>query len=124
MKCLLACFLSIFSFMTFANADELSINASTGETSFEVVLAANPTTGYQWSLVQYDQSLLTLSTSYYKKPDTNLIGAGGQMVFGFTLKKGQTYPASSSMVFKYARSWDPGSATIKNVTVHFLPPSY
>lgn len=103
-----------------ANAsDDISLNVNSNETSFIVTLDANPTTGYQWSVVQFDKKLLTLTKSQFLRPKTNLIGAGGQMQYTFTLNKGKTYSSKTKMVFKYSRSWEPQSATVQNVIVHF-----
>ncbi|HAT1797296.1 TPA: protease inhibitor I42 family protein [Legionella pneumophila] len=122
MKKLLSGLLMGFSILACANNDVV-INVSSKDPSFIVSLAANPTTGYQWSVVKFDKNLLTLSNSIYEKPKTNLIGAGGKMLFIFNLNKGKTYPAQTKMVFKYARSWEPESGTIKNVTINFANPS-
>ncbi len=119
MKIFLGCILLGLSMI--ANAeDTLSMTVNPDEGRFVVKLAANPTTGFQWSVVKYDKNLLTLSSSEYQKPQTHLIGAGGQMVFTFTLNKGKSYPDKTNLVFKYARSWEPNTATIKNVTVNFV----
>ena len=100
--------------------DKLTLNVNLNDPRFEVTLPANPTTGFQWSVVSYDKDLLTLSKSNYERPKTNLIGAGGQMHFMFTLQKGKNYPKSTEIVFKYFRPWETKSATVRNVTVNFL----
>lgn len=100
-------------------ADALSINVNSKASQFVVSLAANPTTGYQWSLVSYDKSFLNLASSVYQRPQTKAIGAGGQMLFTFTLNKGAHYPEKTKMLFKYARSWEANSGTIKEVTINF-----
>lgn len=113
----------LLGFSIIANAgtgDDLTINVNSSQSSFVVQLAANPTTGYQWKVVKFDKGLLSLISSHYQKPQTNLMGAGGQMLFTFTLNKGKSYPTKTNMVFKYARSWEPDSSTLKNVTVNFV----
>lgn len=119
MKIVFGCLLLGSSMMVYAN-ENLTLDVLTNSSSFEVMLPANPTTGFQWSVVRFDKNLLILSKSSYERPKTNLIGAGGQMHFIFTLQKKQGYPASTEIVFKYARSWEPASATVKNVTVNFV----
>jgi inhibitor of cysteine peptidase len=101
------------------HADTLSVNVEKKQSSFVVRLAANPTTGFQWSVVSYDKELFTLSASSYQKPSTKLIGAGGHSLFTFTLKKGYAYPKSTALVFKYARPWENKGGSIQNVTVNF-----
>jgi inhibitor of cysteine peptidase len=108
-----------FSMMAYAN-DNLTLNVNVDKPGFEVTLPANPTTGFQWSVVHFDKNLLTLSSSNYERPNTNLIGAGGQMHFTFMLQKGKSYPERTEIVLKYARSWEPESATEKNVVVNFI----
>ncbi|MGL5741073.1 MAG: protease inhibitor I42 family protein [Legionella sp.] len=119
MKTLMGCLLLGFSLMAYAN-DHMTLNVNVHDPYFVITLPANPTTGFQWSVVRYDENLLTLSNSQYERPNTKLIGAGGQMHLTFRLNKGKTYPASTEIVLKYARSWEPGSATTKNVTVNFV----
>lgn len=111
----------LLGFSIIANAgDGLTMNVNSSDTSFVVKLDSNPTTGYQWKVVHFDKNLLTLTSSEYQMPKTQLIGAGGQMFFAFTLNKGKKYPASTKMVFKYQRSWEPNSGMVKNVTVNFV----
>lgn len=121
MNILLGCLLMGFSILANASQD-LTLNVANNETSFVVTLAANPTTGYQWSVDQYDKDLLTLTSSQYQRPKTNLIGAGGEMTFTFSLNKGKTYPKSSKMVFSYARSWEKEPVKIQTVVVNFVNP--
>jgi len=119
MNLLLGSLLFGFSVLAYAS-DHLSLNVNIGEPGFIVTLDANPTTGYQWSVIQFDKALLTLSASNYQKPQNTLIGAGGQMHFTFKLNKGKNYPDSTKIFFKYSRSWEPGSGTEKTVTVNFI----
>ena len=100
-------------------ADTLSMNADKKQSSFVVTLAANPTTGFQWNVVSYNKKLLTLSNTTYQRPNIQLIGAGGQMLFTFTLNKGQAYPSSTDLIFKYARPWEKDGGTVQNVIVSF-----
>ncbi|RUR12364.1 protease inhibitor I42 family protein [Legionella sp. km772] len=118
-------FLTSFTLMIasiFAHADDsISMTVPKNQPSFVVNLAANPTTGFQWSVVHFDKDLLALSSSVYQQPDTKLIGAGGRMLFTFSLNKGKAYPQSTELTFKYARPWEKdGSATVQKVTVKFV----
>jgi inhibitor of cysteine peptidase len=104
-----------------AYADEgLFLDVNVKDPSFVLVLPANPSTGFQWTVEQYDKNLLTLSGSTYEKPKTNLVGAGGQIHFTFTLQKGKNFPANTEIQLRYARSWEPKSATVKRVTINFV----
>ncbi|KTD16230.1 protease inhibitor I42 family protein [Legionella jordanis] len=95
------------------------LNVNNTQNQFVVTLPANPTTGFQWTIENYDKSFLKLLTSRYIAPNTKLIGAGGQMLFTFQLKAGASYPQSSSMLFKYARPWETNTGTMKKVTINF-----
>lgn len=103
--------------------DPMSVNVDKKQSSFVINLPANPTTGYQWSLVQFDRELLSLTSSLYQKPDTKLIGAGGNMLYTFSLNKGKAYPKTSEIIFKYARPWEKAQmASWQKVIVHFVKP--
>ena len=106
----------------YAQGDEMTLNVSTKEPSFVVDLEANPTTGYQWSVVDYDKELLTLSDSVYTQSRPALIGSGGHMRYTFKLNKGKKYPDSTQINFKYARAWEKNNTgMLKQVIVHFNP---
>lgn len=106
------------------NATEaLSMDVMNNVTSFEVTLAANPTTGFQWTVEKFDKDLLTLTDSEFERPKTKLIGAGGEMKFVFTLNKGKTYPKATKILFKYARAWEKDTGKEQTVIVNFVNPS-
>lgn len=111
---LLSFFLSVHA------ANSMAINVDSHTKQFVIKLAANPTTGYQWTVKEYDKKLLNLSSSQYVAPDKKLIGAGGEMLFTFTLNKAKVYPKCTQIMFNYARPWDPKSGTLKQVTVKFI----
>jgi len=83
----------------------------------EVVLSANPTTGYTWEVSSLDAAVLTVSGDASFKPDSGLIGAGGRMTFSFdTGAAGRT-----ALRLIYHRPFEKGVAPLKvfelNVTV-------
>jgi inhibitor of cysteine peptidase len=119
MKGLFASLLLSFSISAHAE-DLLSLDVHVNDPTFVISLPANPTTGFQWSVEQYDKNILTLSSNVYEKPKTNLVGAGGQAHFTFSLKKGKQFPEHTQLQFKYARSWEPKTGTVKKVQVNFL----
>lgn len=122
MRIILACLLMGISLIA-NSAEALDMDVNNNETSFDVTLASNPTTGFQWSVVEYDKSLLTLTDSQYKRPKTSLIGAGGEMTFTFKLNQGKTYPKSTKMVFNYSRSWEEGTGKVQTIIINFVNPS-
>ncbi len=123
MRSIIIFLLAVCSFWVHG-ADVMTVYVNPANTKeFQVKLAANPTTGYQWSVKSYDQSILELADSKFIPPNTKLIGAGGEMVYTFKLVEGKTYPQSTQLEFTYARSWEPNSATSQEVTVQFSPKS-
>lgn len=104
-----------------AGNNTMTVNVAAKEEQFKVTLQANPTTGYQWTVQTYDQTLFKLVSSQYVSPETKLIGAGGQMVFTFAVKQGAALPESSAMTFRYARPWEPKDGTSKQVIIQFEP---
>ncbi len=84
-----------------ANPEKLSCRL--GET-IEVLLESNPTTGYQWFVVDAGNPNLKLLGSEYRPSSAseNLCGAGGNTAFYFKAVAAGT----SSLKFKYARPWE------------------
>lgn len=117
MKTLVSLILCLASLL--ACADEEALNIDTSSPQFTVTLASNPTTGYQWSVVDFNKNLFTLESAVYQRPQTKLIGAGGNMVFTFNLNKGKNYPSTSQMIFNYARPWESSGGTIKKLSLNF-----
>ncbi|MDP1603329.1 MAG: protease inhibitor I42 family protein [Legionella sp.] len=87
--------------------------------TFQVALPANPTTGYQWSIKNYDKGLLKLVSSRYVAHGRGLIGEGGVMEYNFKLIHGVDVPKLTAMVFTYARPWEHGGGMVQTVTVNF-----
>lgn len=118
MRKILACILFLYSVVVFS-ADAMKMQVSLRCQTFDVMLPANPTTGYQWAIKQYDKTLFKLTDSQYITPKSKLIGAGGQMRFRFSCVRGAMYPGSTTMQFRYSRSWEHGGGKIQNVLVTF-----
>lgn len=112
-------FFLLFSMMGCAN-DTSSLLVKVNSPNFIITLPANPTTGFQWTVLNLDKKLISLTGSQFEKPNTKLIGAGGQMHFSFTLNKASTYPASTEIVFQYARPWEKGSQTLKRFKINII----
>lgn len=114
----------LLAVMNIANASEkMSINVDINQPKFVVSLAANATTGYQWSVQSYDKTILKLHHSKYITPKTHLIGAGGKMEFTFILANhNRIYPKNTVISFKYARPWESDKGVTKKVTVIFHSP--
>jgi inhibitor of cysteine peptidase len=119
MKLLWGYMLLMVSLISCANNNQ-SLNVSIKKPGFVVSLPANPTTGYQWSIVEFDKNLLTLSASHFETNKTDRIGAGGDMIFTFLLLPNKNYPKHTEIKFKYARSWEQNTGMTKSVTVNFV----
>ena len=78
---------------------------------FEVELYIKSTTGYKWDIVYFDQSIINLQKSTYKKEDDSL-GSGGYKKFYFkAVCKGETL-----LKIKYHKPWDK-TAPIKDFKI-------
>ncbi len=72
---------------------------------FQIVLAANHTTGYQWLVDDITDGALEYLTSDYHlsdEYDETVVGAGGEEILTFKVTNVQR----SHIILKYARSWD------------------
>ncbi len=104
----LGCF-SLFLGCDDSSADPLVVSQSQnggtvalakGET-LAVELAGNPTTGYEWTIAQFDAAFLRLVDSSYSA-DSSAIGSGGTYAFRFeALQAGAT-----TLGLVYRRSWE------------------
>jgi inhibitor of cysteine peptidase len=75
---------------------------------FFIMLAANPTTGYEWQ-VDTDPEYVELKKREYSPSQPELLGSGGQETFAFlALKSGET-----EIVFSYLRPWEEGVEPIE-----------
>jgi len=70
----------------------------------EVILAANPTTGYKWQIVNINTSKIKLINESYTahKVNKDIVGSGGKKVYLFNaIDKGNT-----SIEFEYSRPFE------------------
>ncbi len=115
---LVACVLCLCSWLAYADKT-MTIHVSRSDSMVKVTLPANPTTGYQWTIKQYNHSFLQLKSQRYIAPHNHLVGAGGHENFVFQLLKGKSYLSQTDILFNYARSWEPGSSNLTKVIVKF-----
>jgi inhibitor of cysteine peptidase len=104
MKVLLVTALALV-WLAAAEAGEPKPVAATVGKEFKITLQCNATTGYQWVLAKApDEKLVKLLRTEYKRLDTKLVGAGGDMVWTFqALAEGKT-----QMGLDYVRPWEKG----------------
>lgn len=100
----LAC-LTLGCGLTAVAADPKPI-AVTVDQEFNITLRYNATTGYQWQLAKpVDETLLKLTGSEYKRPESGLIGAGGDQVWTFKALA----PGKTQVELQYLRPWEKGT---------------
>ncbi len=117
-KTLMSCALLCIGTPSFA-LDTLTMDVANTTPQIVIQLPANPTTGYQWTVTNYDKTILRLAKSRYVASQAKRIGVGGSMIFIFTPINTQTLPDKTQLLFTYARSWESGSAMQKQVEIHF-----
>lgn len=86
---------------------------------FVVSLPANATTGFQWSLLDYDKERFRFEKDIYTPSKPEMPGAPGEHVFYFSLKKQQICPKKTKLCFRYSRAWEQETATYTSVIVRF-----
>lgn len=101
-------------------AEKTTIHVDGKNNQFIVSLPSNPTTGFQWTVEQYDKQFLQIKEQHYQTHEINRVGSGGEMVFTFSRCKGALYPKSTIIIFRYARSWESAlSGVTKAVIINF-----
>ena len=100
---------------------ELSLAADDNSGAFEVSrgdtivieLDSNPTTGYEWSVDEVDESVITYRGSAYEAADGNLVGQGGTQTLTFQAANS----GDSEIHLKYWRSWEGDSSVVERFDV-------
>lgn len=106
MKRLTLLCLALGSLLTSAAERPKPLTVKVGQ-EFKISLQYNASTGYQWQFGQPpDQNLLKLLGTEYKRPKSNLLGAGGDEIWTFkALAEGKT-----KLELNYVRPWEKGSS--------------
>lgn len=86
---------------------------------FKIILQANPTTGYSWSLKNYDHNLIMpVKHKYYPPKGKKLLGAPGYEKWTFkVLPKGFFVSHMTIITLVYVRPWDGQGAQVTNFRV-------
>ena len=85
-------------------------------------LPANPSTGYQWYLLQYDDRLLEPVSYQYIPAKSRLAGAPGVGSWQFQLKKTAfLVPRVTHVGFEYRRAWEATSGNRQTMTIITSP---
>lgn len=101
------------------NMDPAFYAVRTNQNTVVIQLEANPTTGYQWFIKNYDHRLLSLNGSQYVPPKKNIMGGPGKMIYNFSVNPHVARPQNSNIQFLYRRPWEPNTGSEKSVTLNF-----
>lgn len=93
------------------SADQGAITVPRGSRII-VALPGNPSTGYQWTISETDESLLKPGGSSFQ-PDRDLPGSGGEYRFAFTA----VGPGPVRLRLIYKRAWETAVADTFEVTI-------
>lgn len=79
-------------------------------THLEILLEENPTTGYSWTVDDYDTSILKLEKDEYSASTTEgTVGSGGTHLYRFTGQK----EGKITLTFRYYRNWEDKDTAIE-----------
>lgn len=85
-----------------SGSHESQIAVAAGAT-FSITLDANPSTGYQWALLEpLDAAVIELIGSEYQRPASTMPGAGGAEIWTFRAIRGGT----ARITLRYGRPWE------------------
>ncbi len=85
-------------------------------------IQANPSTGYNWYLSQFNNQFFTLSSYQFTPGKTKMPGSPGTATFNFTINPiFHTGPYLSEIDFTYLRPWDMSSAVHQALWVLSIP---
>ena len=86
---------------------------------FTIILQSNPTTGFSWTLKNFDNSLIKpVKRAYVTTAPRGLMGAGGYEKWTFEAKpESFVVPQTTSITLIYSRSWELEGAQANNFKV-------
>lgn len=85
---------------------------------FSITLQSNPTTGFLWSLKNYDSAIIKPIRKIYHPAKTTLIGRGGYEQWTFAVKPaGFVVPQTTNITLIYARYSELEGAQLSNFKV-------
>jgi predicted secreted protein len=83
-----------------------NITVTASHPEFTLKLKSNPSTGYSWSLGEYDAKLITPLKHNYHQSTSALIGASGFERWTFRVKpQAFAVPQQTNIAMVYARPW-------------------
>lgn len=116
--CSLLCSTTLFANTTDAKtavytAKDKKIVVSQQNPTFTIQLSSNPSTGFSWKLVKYDDKLISLVDHKFIAPkNKKMLGAPGYETWTFKAIKAHYYVNQvGHVVLQYARPWSKEGAT-------------
>lgn len=79
-------------------------------------LDSNPTTGYQWQIVELDEAILEQIDYDYEADQPALAGSGGKEVWRFQARSS----GSTTLSLGYRRSWEEGVEPIQTFSMEVV----
>jgi inhibitor of cysteine peptidase len=67
-----------------------------------LILASNPTTGYQWEITELDQAIVEETDHEYQADQPTLAGSGGKEIWRFQAQASGT----TTLSLEYRRPWE------------------
>jgi inhibitor of cysteine peptidase len=98
----IACLFFLFACQSSADM-RVEIKSETKIFSFS--LDANPTTGFQWVLKDFDRNKIKFIKKLYQAQNTKLIGSGGKDTFIFKVLNPKSH-LDTRVRLSYERSWE------------------
>lgn len=90
--------------------DRLPQEVTAEEKWLEIVLKENPTTGYSWTMDDFDTTVLQLEKDEYSaSPTEGTVGSGGTHLYRFTGQK----EGNVTLTFRYYRNWESKDTAIE-----------
>ena len=84
--------------------------------SLELELTGNPTTGFMWEVVVFDDAVLRLAGEAEFEPDSNLVGAPGVLTFRFEpVAAGET-----DLDLEYRRPWEEDLPPLRTYSIRVI----
>jgi inhibitor of cysteine peptidase len=81
-----------------------------------ITLAANPTTGYTWEVVEGDEKVVRQLGEIEFKPESEAVGAGGVQIIRLeVMNTGQT-----TLKLVYHRPWETGVEPLKTFSIQVI----
>jgi len=88
------------------------------DASFQLLLNANPTTGFDWRIVSYDSAIIQIKQKSFIQSETHRMGAPGKQVFKFkAIAAGAT-----DLRLIYVRPWERATSEADSFRVQIIVP--